>query len=254
LSKKVAEGTDSLVMDIKVGSGAFMKTREQAKRLAKTLTSVAKKMGLPCRALLTDMSQPLGYSVGNALEIRESIEVLKNEKRGDLTSIDLKELTLTLCSHMLEVSGHVKTIAQGRKLATQKLKDGSAWEVFLKLVKAQGGDVQVIEDPSRLWIATNTIPVKAKKRSFITQMDTEAIGKLLIELGGGRRRASDVIDPSTGIEFHRKLGARVQPGEVIATIYAPSGLNGDELQTKLLQTITFGGTRKSVAKLIMEQI
>jgi len=254
LSKKIAEGTDSLVLDIKVGSGAFMKTKKQGKRLAKTLSQVAKKMGLPCRALLTDMSQPLGYAVGNSLEIKECIEILRNEKSSEASSCDLKELTLILCAHMLELSGQVKTLAQGRKLAQQKLQDGSAWNIFLKLVKIQGGSVDAVENPSLLPISKNLIQVKAKKRGYLTHMDTEGVGKILIELGGGRRKASDVVDPSTGIIFHRKLGSRVQIGDPVATIYAPLGADGDALTHKLLDTLTFSGTRKALAKLVLELI
>jgi thymidine phosphorylase len=112
----------------------------------------------------------------------------------------------------------------------------------------------MVENPAKLVVASQKFQVKAKKRSYLTQMDTEAIGKILIELGGGRRRASDLIDPSTGIEFHRKLGSRVQVGEPIATIYAPESANAEELHTKLIETITFSGTRKAVAKLVLEQV
>ncbi|OFZ69720.1 MAG: thymidine phosphorylase, partial [Bdellovibrionales bacterium RIFOXYD1_FULL_44_7] len=174
LSKKVAEGTEGLVLDVKVGNGAFMKSKNEAKQLAKTLTQVAKKMGLKCRAVLTNMNQPLGYAVGNSLEVLESIEVLRNERcrdiaviqqsAADITSCDLKELTVQLCAHMLDIAGVVKNLNEGRKLAHSKILDGSAWKVFQELVKIQGGSVEEVLEPKKLRLAPITTTWKAKKR------------------------------------------------------------------------------------------
>lgn len=157
LSKKLAEGAEALVLDVKVGSGAFMKTRTSARKLAKTLIQVAKKLGLPCRAFLTNMDQPLGYSVGNALELREALEVLKNEKKEDLCSADLKELTIQLCAQMLDLGGICRNITEGRKLAHGKLIDGSAWKYFLKLVEKQKGDSSKI-------LYSDQIPLAPQKK------------------------------------------------------------------------------------------
>ncbi|MGZ3689804.1 MAG: thymidine phosphorylase, partial [Bdellovibrionota bacterium] len=150
LSKKLAEGTDALVLDVKVGSGAFMKSRDQARKLAKTLTAVARKSGLICRALLTNMDQPLGYAVGNALEVQESIEILMGAKNPEYASGDLRELTIQLCAEMLEAGKIVKGQAEARKLAGARLADGSAWRIFQDLVAAQGGQVQSIRRPGLL--------------------------------------------------------------------------------------------------------
>jgi len=145
--QKLAEGTDGLVLDVKVGNGAFMKTREDARRLAKALAHTARKLKLPCRALITDMSQPLGYAVGNALEVAESIEVLKNQKSTERSSCDLKEATIQLCAQMLELGGKARNLAEGRKKALAKLADGSAWKVFTRFVEAQGGSLSKFVDP-----------------------------------------------------------------------------------------------------------
>jgi pyrimidine-nucleoside phosphorylase len=253
LSKKLAEGADALVLDVKVGSGAFMKTRAQARKLAKTLIQVAKKMDLPCRAILTSMNQPLGYAVGNAIEVRESIEILKNEKSEELCSADLKELTIQLCAHMLELGGIVRNLAAGRKLAHSKLADGSAWKVFQDLVRAQGGDPGQLGQPNGLALAPQKVIWKAKKRGFIGKMNTEELGKILIDLGGGRKKVSDTVDPSVGLIFHKKLGNKVQVGEPLVTVFANAKTDLGPLEVQFHQAIEIAGSRKPVPKLIFEQ-
>lgn len=258
LSKKAAEGADALILDVKVGSGAFMKNREQARKLAKTLTLVAKKMGLKCRALLTNMDQPLGYAVGNALEVQESVQILKNEKQDDLCSSDLKELTIQLCAQMLDISGKCKNIADGRRLAHAKLADGSAWKVFQDLVKAQGGSPKHPFDArTDLPRSAKTAVWKAKKRGYVAKMNTETLGKILVELGGGRKKASDIVDPSVGLIFHKKLGARVQSGEPLVTVHLPGQTSEKikllELETLFQNSVEITGARKPVPKLVLEQ-
>lgn len=258
LSKKLAEGTEALVLDVKVGNGAFMKNREKARKLAKTLIQVANKMGLPCRAILTDMNQPLGSTVGNALEVAESIAILKNEKNPDLGgsgSADLKEVTTQLCAHMLEVSKTVRSLAEGRKLAQKKLADGSAWEVFQKLVELQGGSTQQILDPNQLPSAAQKVTWHALEKGYITHIDTEEIGKILIELGGGRKKASDPIDPSVGLAFHKKLGTQVRKDEPIVTVHASEKTNPEHLEhlsQRFQDAIKISAVRKPVPKLILE--
>jgi len=252
LSKKLAEGTEALVLDVKTGSGAFMKTREQAKKLAKMLIQVAKKMDLPSRALVTNMNQPLGFAVGNSLEVLESIQVLRNEKQGDLGSADLKELTIQLCAHMLDVGKAVKNVTEGRALARKKLSDGSAWKVFQEMVKIQGGSLEQIHDTSRLPLAPQVAQLKAKRRGYVNSMDTEMIGKILVELGGGRKKASDTVDPGVGMLFHKKLGSRVQPGDTLVTLYMAEGTKPDAILETLTSTIHIGELRKPVSKLVLE--
>ncbi len=253
LSKKLAEGATALVLDVKVGSGAFMKTRSQAQKLAKTLIRVAKKMNLPCRAILTSMNQPLGYAVGNSIEVKECIEILKNEKNSDFCSADLKELTIHLCAHMLDIGGISRNLADGRKLAHSRLADGSAWKIFQNLVQAQGGDVAKISNPNKFETAPRCITWKSKKRGFIGKMNTEELGRILVELGGGRRKTSDLIDPSVGMIFHKKLGNKVQMGDPLVTIYANANCDLNPIEAQFHQSVEITTARKPVPKLIFEQ-
>ncbi len=259
LSKKIAEGADALVLDVKVGSGAFMKSKDQARKLAKTLTQVGKKLGLPIQAVLTDMSQPLGYAVGNAIEVRESIEILRGtraqapEATSELASADLKELTVQLCAQMLTLGGVARNVAEGRKLAYAKLADGSAWRVFQELVRVQGGSLEQIEDLTKLPQASKKVVWKAKKRGFLAKMNTEEIGRILVELGGGRKKASDTIDPGVGMVFHRKLGSRVQAGDPIVTVYAreQDAALLPQLQARFEAAVEITSQRKPVPKLML---
>jgi pyrimidine-nucleoside phosphorylase len=254
LSKKLAEGTNALVMDVKVGSGAFMKSRGEALKLAKTLIQVTKKMKLPCRAILTNMNQPLGYAAGNSLEVQECIEVLKNEKINEFSSTDLKELTIQLCAHMLHIGGVSKNLAAGRKLSLSRLADGSAWKVFQDLVKAQGGDVEKMSQPGGLPIASRKVVWKAKKRGYIAKMNTENLGRILVELGGGRKKASDTVDFGVGLVFHKKLGAKVQVGEPLVTVFAQENTDLSPLENLYYSSLEVSSTRKPVPKLIFEQL
>ncbi len=254
LSKKLAEGTEGLVLDVKVGSGAFMKTHQQARKLAQSLIQVAKKMKLPCRAILTSMNQPLGYAVGNAVEVRESIEILKNEKTSEFCSADLKELTIHLCAQMLCLGKVVRNLTEGRKLAHSHLADGSAWKVFQKLVDAQGGNLSKVHPTHSLPLAPQQVTWKAKKRGYIGRMNTEELGKILIDLGGGRKKVSDTIDAAVGMVFYKKLGNKVQIGEPLITLYAQEKTDLSSLEPRFQQAIAISGTRKSVPKLIFEQI
>lgn len=254
LSKKLAEGAEHLVLDVKVGSGAFMKSRESARKLAKFVVQVAKKLKLNCRAVLTSMEQPLGYAVGNALEVRECIEILRNDRRAETASADLRELTLHLCAHMLELAKVVRSVPEGRKLAQKKLADGTAWNVFVDLVREQGGQIASVTQSDRLPLAPIQVQWKARKRGYITRMDAEEIGRLLVELGGGRKRASDSIDAGVGFAFHRKLGAQVRVGDPIVTVYSRTDLRLVELEARFQNAIEIKGSRKSVPRLILEQI
>ncbi len=259
LSKKLAEGANALVLDVKTGNGAFMKSRDSARHLARALVQTARKMGLPCRAVLTDMSQPLGYSVGNALEMVEAIDLLRgcgspSKGRSDGCSSDLKELTIQLCAHMLELGGATHGLTQGRKLAHAKLADGSAWRTFVGMVGAQGGRVDQINDVSRLPRAPVATAWVARERGYIGRIDTAEIGRVLVELGGGRKRAGDPVDPAVGLVFHRKLGSRVKPGDPIVTVHSRESAPLRELEEAFHGALEISGTRKPVPKLISEVI
>jgi pyrimidine-nucleoside phosphorylase len=254
LSKKIAEGAQGLVMDIKVGNGAFMKKKTEAMILAKTLRAVGKKAGLEVRATLSNMDQPLGYSAGNAIELYECIEILKNEPLNpySLSSSDLKELTLHLCAHMLEVGKVVKNLAEGRKLATQKLADGSAWKKFFEMVTAHGGDTSYLTEPWKLTQAPKVIEVHAKKKGYITEMDTEGLGRLLIRLGGGRNTVGEPIDHRVGFFFHHRLGSMVKADTQLVTIFGNEQTQFKEIEDALRRMIKISSSKKMAPKLILE--
>jgi pyrimidine-nucleoside phosphorylase len=254
LSKKIAEGAQGLVMDIKVGNGAFMKKKTEAMTLAKTLRAVAKRSKVELRATLTNMDQPLGYAAGNALEIYECIEVMKNEDLNpyQLRSADLRELTLHLCAHMLEVGKVVKTHSEGRKLAAQKLADGSTWKKFKEMVAAQGGDPETLEEPWRYMKAEKIVDIKCGKKGYITEMESEAIGRLLILLGAGRNRVGEPIDHSVGLFFHKKLGALVKANDTLVTVFGKRSTDFDLIESQIHSMIRIGASKKTAPKLILE--
>ena len=255
LSKKLAEGTEGLILDVKVGNGAFMQNLGQARKLAKTLVQVAKKLGLTCRAALTQMDQPLGCAVGNTLEVIESIAVLRNEKPFDSACVDLKELTIHLCAQMLEMGRIVKKHQDGRKLALQKLADGSAWEVFKQMVVAQGGSLEHIETPSLLPISKRIVEWKATRRGYIKSIDTKGIGELLIEMGGGRKVTGQKIDFGTGFVFKKKIGSPVAPKETMVIVYLPENISevqAHDLEKQFHSYIHISTGRHAAPKLILD--
>jgi len=245
LSKKLAEGTNGLLLDVKVGNGAFMKKPHQAKMLTKTLIQVAKKMGLKCRALITNMDQPLGYSAGNAIEVLECVQILRNEKRDTLSSTDLRELTLLQCAHMIVMAGVKKSLGDAKKLATEKLRDGSAYQKFVDLCEAQGGNLEKLLASFNSADGTDfhstlypTVRKKwvAKRSGTITSIQTENIGNILVEMGGGRKQVTDRIHPGAGLVFHRKLGAKVKEGDLIVDAYIPTELAQNASRMQALES------------------
>ncbi len=215
MSKKIASGTDALVIDVKTGAGAFMKTLDQSRDLAHALVDIGKQAGLQCMAVISDMNQPLGNKIGNALEIEESIDVLKGKGPVDLT-----ELVLTLGSYMVVMGGKAKTPDQARQLLEQTITDGTAYDCFKAMVVAQGGDPRVMDDYQVMPQAKYQIPYLAKRAGVVTKLTADEIGTASMLLGGGRQKADDQLDYSVGIELHHKLGDRVEEGEPLLTIYS----------------------------------
>ena len=215
MSKKIASGTDALVIDVKTGAGAFMKTLDQSRDLAQALVDIGKQAGLQCMAVSSDMNQPLGNKIGNALEIEESIDVLKGKGPVDLT-----ELVLTLGSYMVVMGGKAKTPDQARQLLEQTITDGTAYDRFKAMVVAQGGDPRVMDDYQVMPQAKYQIPYLAKRAGVVTKLTADEIGTASMLLGGGRQKADDQLDYSVGIELHHKLGDRVEEGEPLLTIYS----------------------------------
>ena len=214
MSKKLAEGIDALVLDVKTGSGAFMKTEKDAAFLAELMVETGERMDKKVVALITDMDQPLGNKIGNALEVIEVIEVLRGGGPEDL-----RELCLELAAWMLHLGGVVKTVAEGKRRSAELISSGKALEKFRQMVELQGGNVGVIDDTKRLPQARHTLQVSSAKAGYLASMQCEQIGTACVILGGGRERKEDSVDPAVGIVLHKKVGDRVAAGEPLATIY-----------------------------------
>ena len=214
MSKKLAEGIDALVLDVKTGSGAFMKSEKDAAFLAELMVETGERMGKQVVALLTDMDQPLGNMIGNALEVVEVIEVLRGGGPEDL-----RELCLHLAGWMLHLGGAAKTVAEGKQISAQLISSGKALERFAQMVELQGGEVHTIDDPHKLPKARYTMTVPVERAGYIATMQCEQIGTACVILGGGRERKEDSVDPAVGIVLHKKVDDRVDRGEPLATIH-----------------------------------
>lgn len=217
MSKKIASGTNALVFDVKVGNGAFMKTEADAEKLAHALVSIAKQADVKSVALLTDMNQPLGITIGNSLEIAESIAVLRNHGPKDV-----RDLTVTLAAHMLVLGGKTQSLEQATGMAEDALRDGRALAAFKQLIQAQGGDPRVVDDPSRLPQAQCKVNVLAAQSGVVSAIDTNALGLAVMQLGGGRAKKDDKLDLAVGLVLHKKLGTPVTAGDTLATLHADS--------------------------------
>lgn len=214
MSKKLAEGIDALVLDIKTGSGAFMKDPKDAEKLAISLIHTARSFGKKVTGFITDMSQPLGNYIGNQLEVIETVEVLLGRQVTDLCVV-----SFVLAAEMLVLSGKAKTIDVGLEMAKQSIKDGSAYNTFLRIVKAQGGDTTVIKNPLLYPQPKIAEVFSVPAAGYLQSVDTYEIGMAALELGAGRLTKDDVIDPKAGIIFHKKIGDPIAAGETIATVF-----------------------------------
>jgi pyrimidine-nucleoside phosphorylase len=214
LSKKLAEGIDGLVLDVKAGRGAFMKDVRSARRLAKALVAVGTRSNKRVRAVLTEMSAPIGTTIGNAIEVREALEVLRGSGPEDTV-----ELTVELGAEMLVVGRVAKNAADGRKRIRKVLGDGTALDVFRRMVEAHGGDPRVADDDSVLPSAPSEVVVESRTSGYVRAVDAERLGLLSVAMGAGRARAEDAVDPAVGIELMMRVGARVARGEPLAKLH-----------------------------------
>ena len=218
LSKKLAAGLNALVLDVKTGSGAFLRKREDAEYLASLMVVTAEAAGTSTVALMTDMGQPLGQMAGNWIELVESVELLRGERPPH--SEDLRELSLRLTGWMIALGGKAETLEQGYAMAETALGDGSGLRVFLEMVAAQGGDVSVFDDLQGFHKPGATEVLEAWKSGYIAEMDTTALGWAVQRLGAGREKAGEPVDPHAGIAFYARRGAKVEQGQPLATLYA----------------------------------
>ena len=234
MSKKLASGADVIVLDVKCGSGAFMKTEAQAHELARGLTRIGKLAGRKCAAVITDMNQPLGCAVGNALEVKEAISVLRGETKGDLL-----ELCLTLGSCLLIQAGYTEDEDTARKRLQESIDSGKALNKLAELVDAQDGEARDVYDPSRLPLAPVQLEVPSEAEGYISRIECEKVGLISMHLGGGRAAKEDSIDLSVGLVLHKKVGDKVAKGESLATIHAPTMEKAQEAAESLRACCTF---------------
>ena len=251
MSKKLAEGIDGLVLDVKTGSGAFMKEFKDSEFLADLLVETGERMGKKMVALITDMDQPLGRNIGNALEVVECVEIL----RGDLAgSEDLVELTLELCGWMFYLGDVAKSKDEGRALAVETIRNGEALEKFRELVREQGGDVRAIDDLALLPQAAHREDILALESGFISAIECERMGIAGVMLGGGRFTKDDVVDPAVGIVLHKKVGDAVSAGEVLCTVHYNSPERFAEAKPVIATAYSIGAQRPQARVLIQKII
>lgn len=232
MSKKIASGSDAIVLDVKVGDGAFMKTPDNAKELAREMVDIGNNVGRKTIAVISDMDQPLGFAIGNALEVIEAIDLLKGNGPNDLL-----ELTLILGSNMLVLSGKVNTVEEGKALLMENIKNGKALKKLKEFVKAQGGDETYVDDISKFPKANHIIEVKSEKDGYINKIYAEKLGVIAMNLGAGRATKESKIDLAVGIKLNKKRGDKVSKGDVIAYVYSNDLDRGETARKDLLENI-----------------
>jgi pyrimidine-nucleoside phosphorylase len=214
LSKKLAEDIDGLVLDVKTGSGAFMPSLNLSTSLARSVAAVCRRMGAGIVVLITDMEQPLGRAVGNALEVKECIEFLNGNVPEDLETV-----SLALAAEMIRLAGRAKTQREALRMAYEAVSSGKARRSFLNILAGQGGDIRAVEDPDLLPKAKHVTPLKAKRAGVVVRADAKLLGQAANALGAGRVRTDDVIDPAVGLYLHKKTGDEVRRGEPICDVH-----------------------------------
>ena len=249
MSKKLAEGIDALVLDVKLGSGAFMPEPARAEELARTMIGIGAASGKRVVALLTAMDRPLGHAVGNALEIEECVMLLRGEGPEDV-----REVTLALAAEMLVLGGAAADTSVARDLAAAALGDGRALEKMRAIIEAQGGNPMVLDDPAILPQAEARRVVHAPRGGTITRMDVRAIGEAAVELGAGRRTLDAAVDPAVGFHITIKPGDRVDSGQPIATVHARDGAAAEVSARRLLEAIVIGDEAAAPLPLVVRRI
>ena len=247
LSKKLAAGLDALVLDVKTGSGAFLRNYEDTEFLAALMVATAESAGTRTAALLTDMGQPLGYAAGNWIELVESVELLRGGRNPQ--SEDVRELSLILAGWMIHLGGQAETPAAGYVRAEKALTEGSAQCIFFEMIAAHGGDTSVFDNPAFHKPGATKI-IEAWQSGYVAEMDTTALGWAVQRLGAGREKAGQPVDPHAGILFHARRGAHVELGQQLATLCATSPAHLSEAETILKRAIRFSNTPPQVVPLV----
>ncbi len=234
MSKKIAAGADAIVLDVKTGSGAFMKTVEAARTLAEGMVRIGQEVGRRVTALISDMNQPLGFAVGNALEVKEAIETLHGGGPEDF-----REHCLVVAGEMLYLGGKAADEAEGRRMIEAAIADGRAWAKFRELVEAQGGDTAYIDEPERLPKAALIETVAAQADGYLAHVQADEIGMAVVALGGGREKKGDPIDHAVGVVMHVKVGQAVAVGEPLFTVHANDEAKLREAKQRILAALRF---------------
>lgn len=248
MSKKIAAGADAIVLDVKVGSGAFMNDLADAKELAETMVAIGKNVGKKTTAIISQMDQPLGYAIGNALEIKEVISLLQGKGPQDLM-----ELCLVLGSHMLLLANRVQTVEEGKQLLLKQIENREALHTFTEFIAAQNGNPEIIHNPDLLPQARQTVSLRSPMEGYIQSIDASKIGEAAMKLGAGRQTKQDTIDLAVGIVLHKKIGNYVKKDEPLLTIHT-NEIDAMEVKDALLDSFSFSQKAVSELELILDII
>jgi pyrimidine-nucleoside phosphorylase len=249
MSKKLAAGSDAIVLDVKTGSGAFMRQADAAKELARTMVDIGTAAGTPTIAAITDMNQPLGLAVGNAIEVWEAVEILRGERTGDLLTVSME-----LATQMLRAGGVVDNDAEAKERLSAALSSGRALERFACMIEAQGGDPAVTEDRSRLPQPAMQTEVTADQDGYVTEIHAAEIGLASMVLGAGRAKKDDAIDHAVGLLMHKRIGDTVRRGEALATVYVNDVTNREEATRRVLGAVRIGDHEPNVPPLVYDVV
>ncbi|MGJ0844325.1 pyrimidine-nucleoside phosphorylase [Clostridium tertium] len=247
MSKKIASGADAIVLDVKVGDGAFMKTPEDAKALAREMVDIGSSVGRKTIGVISDMDQPLGYAIGNSLEVKEAIELLKGNGPKDLL-----ELTLTLGSYMLVCGKTARNFEEGKALLLKNINNGKGLEKLKEFVKAQGGDASLIDDTDKFPKAKYVVEVKATQSGVISKINAEAFGLIAMELGAGRETKESIIDLSVGIVLNKKRGEVVKEGDILAYIHSNDESNIEKAKNDIIKNMIISNSLDKEIPLIYD--
>ena len=248
MSKKIAAGADAIVLDVKTGAGAFMKSLDDSRKLAKAMVQIGNNVGRKTMAVISDMSQPLGYAIGNALEVKEAIDTLEGNGPKDLT-----ELCLTLGSHMVCLAEKAGSLKEARNLLEKAIEEGKALEKFKTFVRSQGGDATIVDHPEKLPQAKYQFELKSKEDGYVAGMTADEIGTAAMLLGAGRATKESSIDLAAGLVLRKKIGDKVAKGESLVTLYS-NFENVTEIKEKLYHNITISAAKVEAPVLIYEEI
>ncbi|MGG5253726.1 pyrimidine-nucleoside phosphorylase [Neobacillus sp. SM06] len=248
MSKKIAAGADAIVLDVKTGAGAFMKSLDDSRKLAKAMVQIGNNVGRKTMAVISDMSQPLGYAIGNALEVKEAIDTLKGKGPKDLT-----ELCVTLGSHMVFLAEKAGSLKEARERLEKAIEEGKALEKFKTFVRSQGGDTSIVDHPEKLPQAKYQVELEAQEDGYVAEMTADEIGTAAMLLGAGRATKESSIDLAAGLVLRKKIGDKVVKGESLVTLYS-NFENITEIKEKLNHAITISASKVEAPILLYEEI